>query len=567
MPIFTRIIDEVMTHIIHPVSEQMGGRLIERLGFKELFDNNIYFTTDDSKASNTKDKRHNAKITTDRCDINIVPMLNPAEVKWDALNFKSNAAYNIFNLHRYEDNPIFVDKRADISLHEQLVPLSIQLEMNFKFKSKEHAYRLVDAIYNKHFTSGVMENNTIIYDYPFPTDVFKIMYMLFKMRKFEPEISFKDYLIAGSKKDISYISNRYGTDLEIIVQKNNALVLAQVEFNKEKPDAELIDQFPNFFSVDCIYSLQLPRPNMIHLKYPVVVDNSLIHQVLVPAVDREHPTNLELIRTDRVAQAYVYSELSSDYPYTPVHFPMYDDWRVPQKNNPLVKYGYKFFFTGAFTLDKDDDNNVIPSKIDLINDFPDGYKFHPIIIDSLKIQGDSSFGPNVLFNISVYANDERLDPEFLSLDENLVLTINATIPYKRYHIVVSELSDIKYLNPLYLPIVLKYHNFFVSTLIRNLQYLIKVGELVVIDGKIFTNKNRYVNIPGLMAGYDSANQEAYTYDNPYAPRYDLVEDYEQYQKQCIYTKKGQPILGEQGGPNGFNCPWRIGQYIIRPITE
>jgi hypothetical protein len=85
---------------------------------------------------------------------------------------------------------------------------------------------------------------------------------------------------------------------------------------------------------------------------------------------------------------------------------------------------------------------------------------------------------------------------------------------------------------------------------------------VVKDGIVYINKDRYIKVPnyGIYDGTGVSDLE--TPDISTGVDYDQLEGYEDLKKMYIYTKKGDPILTQQGGVHGFSNPWRIGNYII-----
>jgi hypothetical protein len=207
-------------------------------------------------------------------------------------------------------------------------------------------------------------------------------------------------------------------------------------------------------------------------------------------------------------------------------------------NNP-----YKHFFIGTLLLDPTSPEGEQISKIDLINELPNDSKLHPILIETLKLQGRASFNTDALFNISVYANDVQVDPSLLDIDQDLVVYVKSTIKHKRYHIVLSELLDIKNLNSRYTPILIKYDNFFASTIIRQLDILKEKGDIYIDNGLVYPNRDKYT--PTNAVKYEDLDG------------YEEIED-----KQLLVTKANRPLLEGQGGTNGFSYPFRVGRYTI-----
>lgn len=564
MPLLNSVILETMTHVIYPISEQLSERLLDTLRIRNIFDNNIYYNADDVSVSKTSDSKHRAKLESDKCLIGVDYSLNPQDARWSMTNFSHTSAHGISKIYQAENQPIFFDKRADILLLEQIVPCSITLTFDLQFKSKEHAYLAFDAIINRFGNSSIIEHDDIVYTIPFPHQMLLALNRLYKMREFDDPLTFVEYLKAGSRKSISYEKNRYGTDTEIVILKNQFGILSEVTLGVNKPEAVMRNKLPAYFSVPFTYYLQFSRTNMLGLYFPSVIDNKLVTVDNIPNPGRVHPSLDDVIGVDIPAQAYIYARYVDVYPHTIVRFPYWDDWVIPKGAN--MKGNYKPFFVGALTLDIDIDAGITSSTIDLINDFPDEFKCHQVIIDALSIQGEAAFKFDGLINISIYANDTRIDESLLSIDENLVITIDSTIKHRRYHLVLSELTDIRYLNPRYVPILIKFSDFFALTVVKNLDRLVEMGELEISRGMVLAGKFSAIEAPGVPKGYiglpDGATVDSDLTPENYGKEYNDLTGYESYPYKNIYTKKGQVILAEKGGSYGFISPWRIGKYVI-----
>lgn len=570
MPKYNRIIPEVMTHLIHPISEQLTARLLATLGVDRLFDDNLYYNADDSKASKTTDSKNRPKLDTDVCLVDIEHHMNPAEAKWSMQTFKHAPFSGISNVYKFENQPVFYDKKAEILLIEQNLPCWVHLNFEMRFKSKEVAYTTLDTIRNKYFNSSIVEYQDIVYNYPLDHHLLIILHRLYKMRQLATPLTFKEYLEAGSRKGISYDVSRTGKDTEIVIQKNQFRVLTEVTCDMDRPEPENQDNVPKHWKVTLAYDFQFTRPSAVQLNHPAVIDNVLVDAVNIQDPGRQHPTLSDAIGVDIDMQQYIYKRYVDMYPHQLVRFPHWDDWNIPEVKM-LQKKRYVPFFLGAITLDDDPDTGETVSHIDLINDFPDEFKLHPIIVDALKIQARASFGWDVLFNVSVYANEMRVDESLLELSDDLVLTIKSTMKDKRYHLVFSELISTQFMHPRYVPILLKFKDFFGLTILRNLKRLVEAGELYIDKGIIKAGKDLRLYAPGIAPGYmglPEGENSSILGEQNYGAEYSDLEGYtEDVMDEYIYTRKGYPILSDQGGNYGFISPFRIGKFVIEPRRE
>jgi hypothetical protein len=543
MPSFYKIIDESITQMIQPISEQLIQKLFKTLGIWDTIKDSIYYNSPGSAASQTSDKNHRPKLTTNRVDIEVVPNFNSADVKWPMTTSKYTPAYGTSLFDKHENHSLFIDKRANIYLQEQLVPCSVNLNIQFSFKYKELAYQVLDAIYSRHYTGSIIEYNDIYYSYPFPIAIFKILHILYNMKEFDIDMTFAKYLKYGSNDNVSYLKSRNKDNTQIIIQKNQFRVLSELLTSVEQPDSQKINKLPDVWNIPISFYYQFSRPNTLALYYPTTIENKLIPVEICPQVEPYHPTDIEGVNVDVVMQQYISKQYTKKYVQHIVRYPAFDDWEIPTYNNNMHNNPYKHFFIGTLLLDPTSPEGEQISKIDLINELPNDSKLHPILIETLKLQGRASFNTDALFNISVYANDVQVDPSLLDIDQDLVVYVKSTIKHKRYHIVLSELLDIKNLNSRYTPILIKYDNFFASTIIRQLDILKEKGDIYIDNGLVYPNRDKYT--PTNAVKYEDLDG------------YEEIED-----KQLLVTKANRPLLEGQGGTNGFSYPFRVGRYTI-----
>ena len=124
-------------------------------------------------------------------------------------------------------------------------------------------------------------------------------------------------------------------------------------------------------------------------------------------------------------------------------------------------------------------NNKYRDKIiiDLNGDLGDGYELHPKIKEILKIQKHESFFRDCIFNISVFIDEHIVGFEHLQIDDDLKVTIPVSQDiHKERRIVISEISDLRYLNDKWYPLI-KDDDFFITNKETN------------IHDKIFGNDN------------------------------------------------------------------------------
>lgn len=458
MPIFDCEISEVSEHILYPIILQSVNKIIFDMGLKDVFQNNIDIRTGLTGVSKFKDKNRNQKIRHSRFECVATPQMNPMSVQWsECTTFKHSPAYGRLKYQIEDKHRIFEDPSAQVFLYEQNAPCSIQMSCNMILVNSNIAYSLPSKFYNRYLDGTVFQLEDLMFDFSLPKRVLYVLHSIYKNRNIE--LPFDKYLSICSNNEISYILNK--NDIaskkpnirnEFVVQKMLMSALAKIEYTEDRPTEERSEKVPNEFHVPFVYTIQFSRPNSLILTYPIVVDNKILPADVIPVRNNRMLSNI-LMRNDTITTENYYNE----FVYERINYiqcPYYDDWT--QKPDSILKAtSYNELIVAAFLLDTD----VKETKINVESGF-DKYTLHPYVIQIIREQCQGSFDRDCLFNISIFRNDSLLESCHLDMDEDL----NVLLPYNlfncNYHIVISELKNMKFLNPKYFWLLYQYQDMF-----------------------------------------------------------------------------------------------------------
>lgn len=465
MPIRDFKIPETNTHILDPVVQQVGYALLNDLGLRGYFGDDVYFLTDTQGATNTFSDNHTLNTLNDRCNFVYESALNPNEMKWDVMSFRHTQAYGTLGIHRNSMTAIFHDTVADVSIQEHQVPCTITMEVTLMFQSKEMAANTITAIVSKHHQGTVVKAHDLYFDYPLSTDLIYSLYSVYKLKYPDKSVPFVDYLKTQSNGAIAYLHNPNLDHIELVVKRAQLSSLGVMEYSQNKPEAEQVAQVANRFHVTFMYTIQFARPDKLTFYAPVVVNNQLIPERLIPAGESTFYPALTGVYPD----IPVTLTLQEYYKYSKhvIRFPDYDDFNPARC--PAVTYKFQHFLVLGFLLDK--------TPITRINLPMDIYplKFHPTAQEIMRSHGRDIFGTSGLFNITVFANDVQVEPGLVTIDDNLVVEVAMASIEKRYHLVLSEATDLNNVDPKYWDLLTKYPDFFGLQILKNLRYLKNVG--------------------------------------------------------------------------------------------
>lgn len=468
MPIFDIPVREFPRHVLEPLVEQYVHRLINECNLQHVIKDNIHINYGFSTITKTKDRHKNININTSRVDVEVEVNLNPDNLKWDITNFKWNPGYGFRKNHLMLDRPLFADPEADVYLYLHEVPCNVTMNITFTLMSRTNAYMLNSAHYELHGGENTWYAGDYMFDIPVNHEILRRLLGIFKMRRFDTEkINFSQYLQVGSQGMIGTRINRTATEKEYIIRQMKCQILEDVEINGDKPQENKNNNGTISYSIPFVYTIQFSRPSFYSLIYPISIMNQLIPIQHLPNQSqsvRDNIRNIDWVKSHLEKVTYEYWENVYKGYETLFVSPFYEDWRVP--NNPdLFNVTQRPFWIITLLLDEDENGTIAPETwTSLIGEIVSNYYLDPTVKDIIGIQACESYEPDCLFNVSIYKDDTPYywkDFDSIGWDVDTISPIlKATDRAERYHIVLSEMIDLSFLNPKWYFLLEMYKDFF-----------------------------------------------------------------------------------------------------------
>lgn len=485
MPLVYSAISEQTDHIYDVIAKQLAHKIIRDLNPLTNMEDKIYIDTGYSAPQSTTDGDNNSILRNNKLIVKATPNTNPTSLKWDNITGQhvTGQYINSRTLHN-QFNMLFADKAVGIFVREMTIPTVINLEFELELVSRDQAYEIPAQLFRR-YAVGQVFTEALTYDYPIPNDVLTLLFSLYKMRRLTSPKTFPEYIGICSNNKFTYnVSRADQRNLELTVPKTMINSICTLEYNEDKPEEVKVNRSANAYQTKFNIVVQFERADMIMMQYPCVIDNQLIPANMIPAPKTTHIESLDGPFPTRVFNeaAKVYSMARP----SEIRMPYYDDWLIP---NSLAKSrSYKEFLTAIFLVDEENPNKV--TEIPLGGDLGDGDQLHPIVKNLLKLQGNESFQTDCIFHIDVFWGDQIIEPATLSLSEDLILRIPCKDINKTHRIVISEITDLKYLNPKWLPYLVNECPYFL--LCPTVVDLINKGLLVIKDGTLFDPKKNII---------------------------------------------------------------------------
>lgn len=589
MPILDFHVPEATTHIIDPVAHQVVESILHILRVREVFGDNLYIDLEYTKPSRTDDKHKRINLKSDRCDVGVQPIYNPAQLKWDSVSFHNSQAYGVSRQNRRFAVPVFEDLAADVQVVEHQVPCGLRMNFTLSFKNKEVAYTTMAAITSQHHGTGVFNDHDVKFEYPIDMSLAVGLMSIYKMKDTSTQDTFAEYVKKHMTRYLQFQVRNSDMDKEASAQLKELVIRRQqlsckglLEFDQERPEVEYIDQKPDRFMLNFTYDMQFTRPETLRLYYPTVIDNKLVPEELVPNNPR---TYLEELEGKFATRALHYLFQNTKIKVHPaIRTPIYEDFYPPKMTGAI---NFKPFFIGAVLLDGDE------THIDL-TDLGDVH-INPVILDIIRQHDQDIFKYSGLFNITFFVNGVPLSPDGLTFEKDRI-TLREKDPTKRYHMVLYEATNITHVDQKWVRVMMDHRWFFPVTILRHTDYLVKQKFLTItpdhdllrrIDRWMYTGKlDAYIKVmiqkghatPYIYQFTMTPSQFGdYITNTPSKkdPRFDLYDiliyigresgdiGERNMPNRYLRTRSGYPILPNKSGFWGFNAPLRVLHGIVQ----
>ena len=463
MPTFDIPIREFTTHVLPVLAKQYTHKLIADFNLQNVIKNNISFKYGYSAIARTKDANKNIYTRANRVDVTVDVNMNPDNLKWEIQNFKWNPGYG-FPLRRLSmDEEIWMDPEVDAYLYLHEVPCNVTLNIEFTLMSRTTAYMLQSAHYETHGTENTWYYGDFMYDFPLNNEILNRIRGIFNMRRFDPKkIDLPEYLKIGSLGRIGYQINRTATAKEYVVRQSKIRILEDVEIQGDKPQENNDNEGTITFTVPFTYTLQFSRPAFFTMRYPITIMNQLIPVQHIAHTQelRDNIRNIDYVKghIDKITFDY-WKRMFKGWDHCFVS-PYYEDWR-PIAPYEAIQFSQRPMWIITVTLDEENGKIKDTTTISLRGEIVDNYVLHPIVAEILAVQDCESYEPDCLFNVTVFKNDNAIDRHDLGWEMDIQgVVIKSKDRSKRFHIVISEMIDLNFLNPKWYFLLDRYRDFF-----------------------------------------------------------------------------------------------------------
>lgn len=496
MPSFYNLVDAPSVNILDTVANQVITGLISELGLTTTFENALYIVKSFSSNSAYDDGNGAPKVSKRRCDVDVHYIIDKSQVPWPNDTSYNTTANGMRSDKKMTHTPILVDQDANVYIENTTAACGIEMSFTMSFETYDEAVRAFDSIQTRYKGSLVQRPFDIDFSYPVGKNLLMFLFFVYKSKSQYADKTFFDYVNDYKSTEISFDIRKSqltdpNADRELMIRAGQLNSMAQLTMDQREPEAVMQDQLADYFTINFTFVVQFGRPDVIIVHTPVSIENNLVPQQFFANAQVTYHYNpdvaglyQDLTIHETMQRSYGDFNRSGQI----IRLPEYDDWYTSDAQ--YQKYKYRPLLIAHFTLDGP------ITQIDL-NNIP-GASLNPVVKQIMVDTKDAIFDYGGLLQLGVYADDLRLGTDLVSLDENLILTVQSTRPDRCYHLILSETTDLYQTDSTWNNVLLKYRYFFPLTIERNLNRLITQRMFVVrADDYLLTIVNR-MNIQGVL---------------------------------------------------------------------
>ena len=423
-------VSENIVHVIYPLASECSRKILSMLGLLEYMENHIYINSDFHGPSRSwKDQiSRRAILDEEKFEVNIKFNNNTTGLKWDVTSPGQHLDPAVHRRDTMSVEPLFYDPATGIHVIERYMPCNIEMECALSFTDSVAAYDTVVNMTNTFNRGELMLLTNFSYDYQFPLPILKDLYQLGRMKGIGKG-KFMDWFKACSKNQLQLLKakNPDNPRHELVVHKEMYEVLASIDYNPDQPATKAEDKQPVLITLNFNVTLQFGRVNMLYLKYPIVVNNTLVPESLVHVPkDEAYGRLIRLLRHPYLYLDPMYQENKMLYKL-PVRNPWYDNWQLPTySQHKSVTFRTDPFFIGVLTLDNEKCNCCHEEEcicecdnkytvIDLYEDL-DQFKLTNKVLEYFAKHKEKCLDVASEFNVTVFADNTQVHPNVLKFD-------------------------------------------------------------------------------------------------------------------------------------------------------
>lgn len=338
------------------------------------------------------------------------------------------AAVQEIHSHDYDNRPVFLDSKLDLSLRPIYLPSNVTISFNYRHTSETEVRQWMATIVKNVSRGRDTHIHDIEYKYPIAHEF--LDFLLEDIHFLRENIDgygedFTTYFNNHRSARLTVITNQAGKQPYLAVCEKQSQIIGRLDFtvSPEKPE---FNKEQGYWETRFNYSYMYWRPDAMFIHYPVAVHNQFLpEKYLIHLEEVPDP------RMNRIAMNYSYEALENfsldakeaivrrPYPY--VRIPGFDDFK-----QDYPKHTASIFVCRCFL---EEDRQTLLNLTDLGD-----YEIDEDIIDFLK--KEYSYLTKMyfsVFNVTLYINGRLQPGDAIEVLPDLTVRSKKPLSYRDEH--------------------------------------------------------------------------------------------------------------------------------------
>ncbi len=328
-----------------------------------------------------------------------------------------------------EHSPIFVDSKLGVYIKPVYASTDVTINFNYRCPSESEAKRWRDEVRVR--VSKLMELNMhkVSYHYQIPINAIIILQEIHSKREANLPYGqdFVEYVTSHADPRLTLTGNVAGQDQALAIAETQTEIQGMFTWDG-MPEKAQKDQGTGTWSVSFSYKFSFEKPIELHVRYPVMVHNQLLHEDFIEFTDKGYDAekdNRVFSKSAYALNAFRMTTIMANRSEREfmIRIPSYDDFIIPD----VVK-GTGSVFNALVEIGSD--KRSILNLTELGDYVIDEDILHFIKNSEYRYIGDYF---RSILNLSLYRNNYLTGSGMLSCDANLNVSSNIDLDLRNQH--------------------------------------------------------------------------------------------------------------------------------------
>lgn len=348
-----------------------------------------------------------------------------------------------------EHIPSFLNTELEVELRPIYASMEMRISIHYRAENKTDARRFYDFMMTKLPNREDTWIHTLNYSYGIPEVYMVILKEIHRLTELQAGYgdSFEDFFNKYVNPRYGQLTDQAGKNTYGVFSETQTRCIGYFDYS-QVPDFGSKKDSTEVWEIEIPYVLRYDKPKDMYMSYPITIHNSVLSSKYrgTKGMDRmedyQQSTTMSLGKMTAAAKTYDLGKLYKNFPGR--YYPLFDEF-MPRN---IVDNSVRIFTTLVLLNQETDPDPLLLMNITDLEDPQYGLMLNDCIKNFMKehhaVLTDPRQSPIV---VSLYMGRLLMDSSFITVDENL--NIRSTIPLnkrKYYHIRVSMLNDLRYLN-------------------------------------------------------------------------------------------------------------------------